>query len=151
MTRSKTLRRLPSLVLAAFALSAIMVESSLADPVINLSGKGSIALSEDGPASFVLAGSGSHLGKYACYGELIFSRPGMTRTTDGVGVAVIRAANGDLIVGVVALQIDDQGNGVIAFSWRDSVQFSDGTVVSSSGRFVRSRPAGAVSREGRRQ
>jgi hypothetical protein len=141
MTRSKTLLRLPSLVLAAIALSAIIVASALADPVINLSGAGSIVLSADGLASFVLKGNGSHLGKYDCYGEFDF-----TVGEETGGVAAIRAANGDVIVGVVTVQIDEQGNGLIHFSWRDSVRFSDGTVVSSSGRFVRSRPAGAVSR-----
>jgi hypothetical protein len=61
-------------------------------------------------------------------------------------VTVIEAANGDLIVGIVTWQIDADGNGEIAFSWRDSVEFSDGTVVSSTGRFTKLRPAGAVSK-----
>jgi hypothetical protein len=69
-----------------------------------------------------------------------------SRALKGQGVAVIEAANGDLLVGVVTWQIDANGNGQTAFSWRDSVEFSDGTVVFTTGRFVKSRPAGAVSR-----
>lgn len=67
-------------------------------------------------------------------------------TLEGEGVTVIQAANGDLLVGVVTWQIDAEGNGHIAFSWRDSVEFSNGIIVSSTGRFLNSRPAGAVSR-----
>src|SRR5262249_11580007 len=48
MSRSQTLRRLTSLVVAACVLSK--VDSVLADPVVNLSGAGSIVLSADGPS-----------------------------------------------------------------------------------------------------
>ena len=63
----------------------------------------------------------------------------------GTGVAVFETANGDRLVGVATLQTDAGGNGQIAFSWRDSVRFSNGTVVASTGQFARSRPSGAVS------
>ena len=54
----------------------------------------------------------------------------------------------DLLVGVVEWDADAEGDGLrtshIHFSWRDSVQFSDGTVVDSTGRFVKDRPPGLV-------
>jgi hypothetical protein len=61
-----------------------------------------------------------------------------------MGVAVLAAADGDLIVGVVSCQVDASGAGQMHFSWRDSVEFSDGTVVSNTGRFQRKRPPGVV-------
>jgi hypothetical protein len=96
--------------------------------------------STDGPSTFVLAGTAPHFGKFASYGEIAF-RPG---ELEGVGVAVLEAANGDLIVGVVSCHLDASGVGQIHFSWRDSVEFSDGTVVSNTGRFVRHLPPGVV-------
>ena len=61
---------------------------------------------------------------------------------------VLTAANGDRLVGVVTWDIGAEQNEShtthIHFSWRDSVTFSDGTVVSNSGRFVDNRPPGLV-------
>jgi hypothetical protein len=88
----------------------------------------------DGPSPFVLTGTAQHFGRFLCYGEL----------EDGAGVAVLMAANGDLIVGVVTGEVDERGLGELHFSWRDSVEFSDGTVVRNTGRFARNRPPGVV-------
>ena len=133
------------LVLVLLAILATTGVAS-AEPVVKLAGKGAIALSPEGPSDFVLQGNASHFGKYICYGEVDFSMGTDSRALKGQGVAVIEAANGDRLVGVVTWQIDANGNGQTAFSWRDSVEFSDGTVVVTTGRFVKSRPAGAVSR-----
>jgi len=96
--------------------------------------EGAIDLEAEGPAPFVLSGTASHLGRYECYGEVEFL-PG-------------EAANGDLLVGVVTWEVDADGDEFrtshIHFSWRDSVEFSDGTVVPSTGRFVHDRPPGLV-------
>ena len=54
------------------------------------------------------------------------------------------SANGDLLVGVATCTLNDDGTGELAFSWRDSVEFSDGSVVSSTGRFMRTRPPGVT-------
>jgi hypothetical protein len=52
------------------------------------------------------------------------------------------------LVGVVTWDIaapeNDIHNTSIHFSWRDSVTFSDGTVVGNTGRFVTDRPPGLV-------
>jgi hypothetical protein len=66
----------------------------------------------------------------------------------GHGVVVFTAANGDLLVGVVEWNADAEANNLrtnqIHFSWRDSVEFNDGTIVASTGRFVKDRPPGLV-------
>ena len=146
MNHFQPLSRLPLVIVAILTATGIHAERALAGPVVKLTGKGSIEHSIDGPSHFVLQGNASHLGNYTCYGEVEFSPGAEEATWEGEGVAVIQAANGDLIVGIVTWQVDPDGNGQIAFSWRDSVQFSDETVVSSTGRFIKSRPAGAVSR-----
>jgi len=145
MKHFQTFRR-PLIIIAILTASGVYAESTSAAPVVKLSGEGSIELSTEGPSPFVLAGNASHFGTYTCYGEVEFSPGAEAGSLEGEGVAVIQAANGDLIVGIVTWQINADGNGQTAFSWRDSVEFSDGTVVSSTGRFTRLRPAGAVSK-----
>lgn len=67
----------------------------------------------------------------------------VTLTTAGM-------ASADPIVkltGIGSIELMSDGIGQIAFSWRDSVQFSDSDDrVFNTGRFIKSRPAGAVSR-----
>jgi hypothetical protein len=64
------------------------------------------------------------------------------------GVAVFKAANGDLLIGAVTWEVlagsGDFRTTHIHFSWRDSMEFSDGTVVFNTGHFVRARPPGLV-------
>lgn len=97
---------------------------------------------------FVLNGEASHLGEFTSYGEVQFSPGEEPGSLVGEGVAVFQAANGDLLVGIVSWGVDAGSGGFrtsrIHFSRRDSVQFSDGTVVSSTGRFLDSRPPGLV-------
>jgi hypothetical protein len=110
--------------------------------------EGAIDLEAEGPAPFVLSGTASHLGRYECYGEVEFLPGEDEGSLIGDGVAVFEAANGDLLVGVVTWEVDADGDEFrtshIHFSWRDSVEFSDGTVVPSTGRFVHDRPPGLV-------
>ncbi|MEQ1826715.1 MAG: hypothetical protein ABL921_12250 [Pirellula sp.] len=119
---------------------------ALANPVVKIRGEGVVEYSGEGNSTFVLAGYGSHLGEYTCYGEADLVTSGEDGKLQGEGVAVIHAANGDLLVGVVTWFVDQDGQEQIRFSWRDSVTFSDGTTVSTNGRFLKNRPAGAVSR-----
>jgi len=110
--------------------------------------QGTIDFSTERISPFTLGGTASHLGQFTAYGEVRFV-PGMEEgSLVGNGVVVFTAANGDLLVGVVTWDADaevgaQRGSG-IHFSWRDSVQFSNGTVVSSTGRFAQSRPPGLV-------
>lgn len=146
MTHFPTLKRLALFLIAVLTATGIFPGVTAARPVVKLGGNGFVALSTDGPSSFLLQGNGSHLGRYTCAGEVEFF-PGETRGTwEGEGVVAIQSANGDLLVGVASWQLDADGNGTIAFSWRDSVQFSNGLVVNTTGRFIQSRPAGTVTR-----
>jgi hypothetical protein len=107
---------------------------------------GTIAYSAGGTSSFALGGTASHFGRFTAYGEVALLPGEDAGSLEGDGVVVFKAANGDLIVGVVTMQADADSLGSMHFSWRDSVQFSDGTIVSSSGRFAdaKNRPPGLV-------
>jgi hypothetical protein len=110
--------------------------------------QGAIDLTAEGPAPFSLQGTASHLGKFTAYGEVEFVPGELEGTLVGEGVVVFEAANGDLLVGVVMWDVDpaedEFATSHIHFSWRDSVEFSDGAIVSSTGRFVEDRPPGLV-------
>jgi len=104
--------------------------------------------SSDAALPFSLTGSASHLGQFVAHGEVKFVPGEKAETLEGEGVVVFEAASGDLLVGVVqwdaAEDVDGFRSTSLHFSWRDSVQFSDGTIVFSTGRFVDDRPPGLV-------
>jgi hypothetical protein len=87
---------------------------------------------------FTMSGTERHFGRFSAFGEM--------HVSNGAGVAVLTAANGDRIVGVVTggAEEDERSNGHFHFSWRDSVAFSDGTVYVNTGRFAKHRPPGLV-------
>src|SRR5207245_4169734 len=63
------------------------------------------------------------------------------------GVAVFGAVIGGLLFVLVSPGLTPfayPSLGRSRFSWRDSVEFSDGTVVASTGHFVKERPPGLV-------
>lgn len=107
-------------------------------------GRAVIQLAAEGPSAFEMTGRSRHFGRYECCGEILFHPVAADGILTGDGVAVLEAANGDLIVGVVSCRVDSNGVGDIHFSWRDAVEFSDGTVVQNTGRFARRRPPGVV-------
>jgi hypothetical protein len=135
-------------VLAVLMLLETGPREALAESPVKLQEfTGTIDFTTDGISSFTLEGNASHLGQFRCYGEVDFLPVG-DGSLMGEGVAVFRAANGDLLVGVVSWDADDEVNGLrasgIHFSWRDAVEFIDGAVVHSTGRFIESRPPGLV-------
>jgi hypothetical protein len=109
---------------------------------------GAIDFANPDMTPFTLSGTASHLGDFTAYGEVDFVPGSEAGALVGDGVVVFQAANGDLLAGVVTWDVDAPVDGFAAshvhFSWRDSVEFSDGTVVFSTGRFVDSRPPGLV-------
>jgi hypothetical protein len=108
---------------------------------------GTIDLTAGGVTPFTITGTASHLGSFTAYGEVEFVPGEEPGSLVGSGVVVFEAADGDLLVGVVAWEVDagdDLRTSRIHFSWRDAVQFDDGTVVANTGRFVDDRPPGLV-------
>ena len=111
--------------------------------------RGSIDVSGPGPVYPVtLEGVASHLGQFTAAGEVQLTPGQQPGSFVGQGIIVITASNGDLLVGVISWQ-EGVSNGnarrsEMHFSWRDSVTFSNGTVVSNTGRFVTTRPPGAI-------
>jgi hypothetical protein len=97
---------------------------------------------------FTLEGSEPHIGQYTCHGEVQFVPGTDPGSFTGNGVAEFTTTDGDKLVGVVTWEIDaasgDEHASRIQFSWRDSVQFSDGTTALTTGHFVDDRPPGLV-------
>jgi hypothetical protein len=113
---------------------------------------GTIDFSTTGVSPFTLAGTASHLGRFKGRGEVEFVPGEEEGSLEGDGVVVFTAANGDQLVGVVEwdaeaeveTDIDTLRTSHIHFSWRDSVEFQNGTIASSTGRFAKSQPPGLV-------
>jgi ABC-type transport system substrate-binding protein len=145
--RSSGRRTVAMVVLAAFFVSAVTPAMGQS-PVKLKKWEGSIDFNPGETSTFALEGTASHLGRFTAYGEVDFLPGEEEGSLVGEGVVVFEAANGDLLVGVVEWDVDAEGDEFrtshIHFSWRDSVEFSDGTIVSSTGRFVESRPPGLV-------
>ena len=137
------------------ALAAVLSVLLAANPVLAAKSpvklqkwSGEIDFSTEETSTFSLQGNASHLGKFTAEGEVDFVPGEDEGTFVGLGVVVFTAANGDLLVGNVTwdVEVDDEGIGDsrIHFVWADSVEFSDGTVVENTGRFVDDRPPGLV-------
>lgn len=113
--------------------------------------QGSVDFTTDSPTTFALEGTQEHLGDFTANGEVTFTPGEADGSLVGDGVAVLENADGEKLVAVVTWNAgpqDADGNreSSIQFSWRDSVQFNDGTVVESTGKFAdpANRPPGLV-------
>ena len=110
--------------------------------------QGAIDFTPDGTSVFDLEGAASHLGTFSASGEVAFQPGAEAGSLIGDGVAVFTAADGDLLVASVTWdmepEVDGEQTARIHFSWRDSVQLSNGRIVASTGRFVTARPPGLV-------
>jgi hypothetical protein len=139
----------PHVLMLVMVLTTCVPARALAQSAVKFqTAEGTIQISADGPSPFILSGIASHLGRFISFGEANFL-PGETEgSLVGEGVVVFTAANGDALAGVVTLEIGPEDQSVhaaqIHFSWRDAVELSNGAVVLSTGRFVNSRPPGAI-------
>ena len=143
----KLLRATSALVLLVAVglldLAAVSLSASAGQPL----GKVNLTSFEIGPSAdgaFVvirLTGTAPGLGDCTSYAELDVE-DGEERTWDGTGVAVFTAADGDVLVGVITAQRDNEGAVSAEVRWRDSVTLHDGMTVASTGRFENHRPAG---------
>ena len=148
MRLSSTGRQMVALVVIVSFVTYAPTRAVAAKSAVKLQKwEGAIDLDGDGARPFALEGTASHLGRFTATGEVEFVRQG-DGSFAGEGVVVFEAANGDLLVGDVEWDVDAAGGDLrasqIHFAWRDSVEFSDGTVVANTGRFVKDRPPGLV-------
>ena len=130
-------------LLLVFSITSV-TPAAAKSPVKLQNWAGTIDYSSNGPSSFELAGTASHLGRFTAYGEVDLLPGAEEGTLEGEGPVVFEAANGDLLVGITTWQVDGDDVGQMHFSWRDSVTLSDGSEVASTGRFVSNRPPGLV-------
>lgn len=150
MKRFVNRSRLKVSLVAMLTFSLVSGPAMATSPVKLQNWTGTIDLSADEPVPFTLEGTASHLGRFTAYGEVEFLRGEKEGSLFGNGVVVFEAANGDQLVGDVTWDVDPAADGfsssTIHFSWRDSVEFDDGTVVASTGRFAKAegRPPGLV-------
>jgi hypothetical protein len=141
-------RKTATVVLLLTLFQASGIPAFAQSPIKLTKWAGAIDFSAEQPLPFVLNGTASHLGRFTAHGEVEF-RPGdEDGSLVGDGVVVFEAANGDLLVGVTTWEVDAAENGFrasrIHFSWRDFVEFRDGTIAFSTGRFADDRPPGLV-------
>jgi ABC-type transport system substrate-binding protein len=115
-------------------------------PIVIKQWKGEIENLDNGLSTFTMRGIASHLGRFHAIGEFTTPTNADGEAVETSGVAAFRAANGDFLVGTVGIEADAEQLGSLTFHWKDSVQFSDGTIAYSSGRFAdpAKRPPGLV-------
>ena len=130
-------------LIAAFGVRTA-IPARAVSPVKLQNWEGRIDYAPNDVTTFTLEGTASHLGNFTAHGEIILEPGEEDDSFVGEGVVVFETANGDLLVGVTTWDVGGDELGGMHFSWRDSVTLSDGTVVSSTGRFLHDRPPGLV-------
>ena len=148
MKRILSCRKLVAMILIVTFLLQTVTPAIAATPINLRDFDGAIDFWAKGATPFVLRGTASRLGQYQCCGEVEFY-PGKTRgTLVGEGVAVFQAENGDLLTAVVTWDVAADGRDYrtsqLRFSWRDAIEFSDGTFVPTTGDFEDDRPTELV-------
>ena len=106
--------------------------------------QGTIDYVPDGPSPFTMEGTASHLGHFTAVGEVTLVPVDESCLMLGAGSVVFTSANGALLVGATEWVVNGEEISEMQYHWRDSVEFSDGTVVTNTGRFVTDRPPGLV-------
>jgi hypothetical protein len=129
---------------ALMALFGMSTGKTLAQSPFAPKGQGTISLSPQNAAPFAFSGTELHLGQYRSYGEMQIRSNNGAGALEGVGIVVFEAANGDRLVGQVTMQTGANNVGQMTFAWRDFVVFSNGTIVSSSGSFEKTKPSGTT-------
>src|SRR5262245_15204299 len=116
--------RLPKLLLGMATLAALLAFASVAHAEVKLKIRGEWVFANEpddlGVVWFVGQGNASHLGKWTCYGEVVFAEGDSPGSLAGEGVVVFRAANGELLVGLVEIEIAPDGSSVFGLHWQDS-------------------------------
>jgi hypothetical protein len=145
MNRSLIPSRRTITIILLIAFTGRFAIPAYGDPAIKLHNwQGTIDTAPDGTAAFTLEGTASQLGKFDAYGEIQLVPGQEEGSLLGQGVVVFTAANGDQLVGVTTWDVGPDSIGQLHFSWRDAIELADGTIVSSTGRFLTDRPPGLV-------
>jgi hypothetical protein len=147
VTRLSNRARWGFALLAALGTWLALAPAAIAQSTIQIqSMRGEIYQTADGPKPFVLEGEAAGLGRFAAIGEVMFRAGAAAGSVVGTGPVVFRADNGDLLVGVATWEIGRPVGGLsntqFRVTTRDVVEFSDGTVVGSTGQFEDDRPVG---------
>src|SRR5262245_36295343 len=107
MNRFFWLSRITCRALALLALTAIPPFAAADQPLGKIKVKSiTLTFNEDDFAVLRMSGTAADLGNCDCYGEIVFVPGADEGTLDGVGVVAFRAANGDLLVGIIAAKVD---------------------------------------------
>src|SRR5262245_53049185 len=94
-------------LVALVALLDVFRPAAFAKSPVNLQNwQGTIDFPAEGPTPFTLEGTASHLGQFTALGEVEFLPGEEEGSLVGEGVVVFKAANGDLLVGVVTWDVD---------------------------------------------
>ena len=146
MNRPFNRRRALGAIAASFASFTVATRAVFASTsaVKMKNWKGTIDYAPDGPSPFTMEGNASHLGRFSAVGEVTLVPVDESGLLLGTGVVVFTSANGDLLVGGTEWVVNGENISEMHFRWRDSVEFSDGTVIANTGRFVTDRPPGLV-------
>ncbi len=146
MNRPFNRRRALGAIAASFASFTVATRAVFASTsaVKMKNWKGTIDYAPDGPSLFTMEGTASHLGRFSAVGEVTLVPVDESGLLLGAGVVVFTSANGDLLVGGTEWVVNGENISEMHFRWRDSVEFSDGTVIANTGRFVTDRPPGLV-------
>jgi len=145
MNRSLIPSRRTITIILLIAFTGRFAIPAYGDPAIKLHNwQGTIDTSPDGAAAFTLEGTASQLGAFDAFGEIQLVPGEQEGSLLGQGIVVFTAANGDQLVGITTWDVGPDTIGQLHFSWRDFVEFSDGTIFASTGRFKTERPPGLV-------
>lgn len=137
---------LATMALALLAVVALPHFAAADQPLGTMKVKSAaLTLGTGGFATLRMTGTAEELGNCSGYGELDVGPGDEEDTLHGQGVVVFTAANGDRLVGVIAIQVDEEdGTFSCEMHWRDSVTLANGMTMASSGRFVKHRPPGLL-------
>lgn len=102
MRTNRMYNRRSAMLLAAACLLQALAVFALAQSPIEIKASGSLTQQPGGLTVLDLKGTATHLGRFTCRGEVLLVPGDLEGEQDGDGIAAFTAANGDVIVGVVA-------------------------------------------------
>lgn len=113
-------------------------------PLVLRDFEGSVQVQVGETVPFTLKGDAPVIGKFNAMGEILFA-PGQTAgSLIGLGVIACKTPEGDVLVGQVRWDLSSMNaeHRLVAmqFNWKANVKTSNGTTLSSTGRFAHSRP-----------